>query len=111
MSASAARELTDMLVEAAGANENLKIPGYTIAGKTGTAQIPLIGGYDPEGTIASFVGYAPADDPQFIILVKLDRPQESPWGSQVAAPVFRRMAKKIFVYLDIPPDEVRMASR
>jgi len=56
------------------------------------------------------VGYAPADDPQFIILVKMDRPRESPWGAVVAVPVFRRIAERLFVYLGIPPDDVRMAS-
>ncbi len=111
VSTSVARQLTEMLVESLLGKENLSIPGYSIAGKTGTAQIPVPGGYHEQDTIASFVGYAPAYDPQFIILVKLDRPQESPWGSEVAVPVFRRMAQKLFVYLDIPPDEVRMASR
>jgi len=100
-----------MLVDALAGKENLSIPGYAIAGKTGTAQIYYYGGYHPEDTIASFVGYAPADDPRFIILVKVDRPQESPWGSEVAVPVFRRIAEKLFAYLDIPPDEIRMASR
>jgi cell division protein FtsI/penicillin-binding protein 2 len=111
ISASVARELTEMLVNSLSGKENLNIPGYAIAGKSGTAQIYHYGGYHPEDTIASFVGYAPADDPRFVILVKVDRPQESPWGSEVAAPVFRRIAEKLFAYLDIPPDEVRMASR
>jgi len=111
ISALVARELTEMLVEAVAGMENLRMPGYVIAGKTGTAQIPVAGGYHPEDTIACFVGYAPAHDPQFIILVKLDRPRESPWGSQVAAPVFRRIAERLIVYLGIPPDDVAMASR
>jgi cell division protein FtsI/penicillin-binding protein 2 len=111
ISASVARELTEMLVETLVGKENLSIPGYTVAGKTGTAQIPVPGGYHPEDTIASFVGYAPADAPRFIILVRVDKPRESPWGSVVAVPVFRRIAQRLFVYLDIPPDEVRMASR
>lgn len=105
-----ARELTEMLVEVLAGKENLNIPGYTIAGKTGTAQIPVTGGYHPVDTIGAFVGYAPADDPQFIILVKMDRPQKSPWGTVVAVPVFREIAEKLFVYLGIPPDDVRMAS-
>lgn len=110
ISAAVATELTDMLVEALAGSENLVIPGYAIAGKTGTAEIPVPGGYAQE-TIASFVGYAPAYDPRFIILVKLDKPQESPLGAVVAAPVFRRITEKLFIYLGIPPDEVRMASR
>lgn len=111
ISSAVASELTEMLMESLAGRENLMIPGYSIAGKTGTAQIPVTGGYHPELTIASFVGYAPADNPQFIILVKLDKPRESPWGSVVAVPVFRRMAERLFIYLDIPPDEIRMASR
>lgn len=105
-----AKELTEMLVDSLAGKQNLSIPGYAIAGKTGTAQIPVAGGYHPVDTIGCFVGYAPADDPQFIILVKMDRPRESPWGSVVAVPVFRRIAEKLFVYLGIPPDDVRMAS-
>lgn len=111
ISPSVARELTEMLVESLRGKDNLSIPGYTIAGKTGTAQIPVTGGYHPEDTIACFVGYAPAYDPQFIILVKLDRPRESPWGSVVAVPAFRRLSAKLFIYLRIPPDEMRIASR
>ena len=106
-----ARELTEMLVESLEGKENLSIPGYAIAGKTGTAQIPITGGYDPEGTVGAFVGYAPARDPQFIVLVKIDRPKESPWGTVVAVPAFRQIAQKLFIYMGIPPDQVRMASR
>ncbi len=111
ISASTATQLTAMLVEAVEREAGLAlVPGYRIAGKTGTAQIPRPGGYDPYQTIASFVGYGPADAPQFIILVKIDKPQESPWGSQVAAPVFKSVARQLIVYLGIPPDDVRLAS-
>lgn len=105
-----AEELTEMLVEALSGKENLEIPGYAIAGKTGTAQIPVAGGYHPVDTVASFVGYAPARDPQFVILVKIDKPTKSPWGSVVAVPAFRRLANQLFVYLGIPPDDFRVAS-
>lgn len=110
ISASAAKELTGMLVEAAerGAPKAI-VPGYRIAGKTGTAEIPTPEGYDPQGTIASFAGYAPADDPRFVILVKLDRPRTDIRGSEVAAPVFKRIAEQLFIYLGIPPDAVRLA--
>ncbi len=105
ISAATAAQLTAMLVEAVERESDLAvIPGYRIAGKTGTAQIPRPGGYDPYQTIASFVGYGPADAPQFIVLVKIDKPQESPWGSQVAAPIFKSVAQQIIVYLGIPPD-------
>jgi len=107
-----AEQLTEMLVEAVKRGAELAtVPGYDIAGKTGTAQIPVEGGYDPQWTIASFVGYAPADDPQFIILVKIDRPKVASEGAQVAAPVFRAIAERLFVLLDVPPDSMRLANR
>jgi cell division protein FtsI/penicillin-binding protein 2 len=87
-----------------------QIPGYRVAGKTGTAQIPTPYGYHPSDTIGSFVGYVPADDPQFIVLVKLDKPTASPWGSQTAAPTFRAIAERLLVYMQIPPDEIRLAA-
>jgi cell division protein FtsI (penicillin-binding protein 3) len=100
-----AEELTEMLIESLAGKETLDIPGYAIAGKSGTAQIPVTGGYDPDDTIASFIAYAPARDPQFIILVKIDKPTASPWGTVVAVPAFRRLAEQLFVYLGIPPDD------
>ncbi len=105
-----ARTLTDMMVRVVedGATD-ARVPGYRIAGKTGTAQIPTPYGYDPSDTIGSFIGFAPADDPQFIVLVKLDRPQTAPWGSRTAAPTFRAIAERLFAYMQIPPDEIRLA--
>jgi cell division protein FtsI (penicillin-binding protein 3) len=112
VSAQTAEQLTDMLVEAVERGAELAtVPGYDIAGKTGTAQIPVGDHYDPELTIASFVGYAPADDPQFIALVKIDKPRADPWGAEVAAPVFKTIAERLFVLLDVPPDSIRLASR
>ncbi len=106
-----ARTLTQMLSEALAREASpALVPGYSIAGKTGTAQIPIPGGYDPDQTIASFVGYGPIDDPQFVVLVKLDRPTSSRWGSETAAPVFGRMVARLVVLLEIPPDAVRLAS-
>jgi cell division protein FtsI/penicillin-binding protein 2 len=112
ISQEAAETLTGMLVEVVerGATK-AQVPGYRIAGKTGTAQIPTAYGYEPDDTIASFVGFAPADDPQFIVLIKLERPQASPWGSQTAAPTFRAIAERLFAYLQIPPDEMRLAQQ
>lgn len=105
-----AEELTEMLIETLADKENLDLPGYATAGKTGTAQIPVTGGYHPVDTIASFIAYAPARDPRFIVLVKIDRPHGSPWGSVVAVPAFEGIAQRLFVYLGIPPDDLRMAS-
>lgn len=84
------------------------VPGYRIAGKTGTAQIPVNGFYDATQTNASFIGWGPADDPQFMIYVWLERPSASIWGSETAAPVFAEMASKTVVLLDIPPDAIRL---
>lgn len=102
--------LTGMLVEVVSREATkAQVAGYRIAGKTGTAQIPTAYGYDPAATIASFVGFAPADDPQFAVLVKLDKPQASPWANHTAAPAFRAIAERLMVYLQIPPDEIRLA--
>jgi cell division protein FtsI/penicillin-binding protein 2 len=84
-----------------------QVTGYRVAGKTGTAQLPTAFGYDETKTIASFVGFAPVDDPQVIVLVRLDKPTSSSWGSQTAAPSFARLAERLFVLLGIPPDHVR----
>jgi cell division protein FtsI/penicillin-binding protein 2 len=88
--------------------EKAQVPGYRIAGKTGTAQLPTPFGYDEQKTIASFVGFAPVDDPQVIVLVRLDKPTSSEWGTQTAAPVFARLARQLFVLLEVPPDDVRL---
>jgi len=101
-----ARTLTEMLVQVVEEGVPLaRVPGYRVAGKTGTAQIPVPGGYDEEDTIASFVGFGPADDPQLLILVRLDRPQTSRWGSETAAVVFSRLAARLFPMAGIPPQE------
>jgi cell division protein FtsI/penicillin-binding protein 2 len=83
------------------------VPGYRIAGKTGTAEIPVNGFYDSTQTNASFIGWGPVDDPQFMIYVWLERPSASIWGSETAAPVFSEMAEKTVILLDIPPDTIR----
>ena len=79
--------------------------GYSMGGKTGTAQIPIQGHYDPNKTIASFIGFAPADQPKFITMVMLREPQASEWGSETAAPIFFNIAKDLIVYYNIPPDQ------
>lgn len=109
ISAQAADQLKEMLAQAVEREVKLaQVPGYRIAGKTGTAQIARPGGfYDPDKTIASFVGFFPVDEPRVIILVKLDEPTSSPWGSLTAAPVFKTLAERLAVLLEIPPDEVR----
>lgn len=84
------------------------VPGYRVAGKTGTAQIPTPQGiYDSTSTNASFIGWGPVDDPKFMIYVWLEKPSASIWGSETAAPVFAQVAEKTVILLDIPPDNIR----
>ncbi len=100
-----ARTLTEVMVRTVEeGTPQARVEGYRVAGKTGTAQIPIPGGYEPESTITSFVGFGPVPDPRLIILVKLDRPKTSLWASQTAAPAFQRLATRLFVVLDIPPE-------
>ena len=89
-----------------GIARGARIAGYTIMGKTGTSQTYKHGLIqEGEGTtIGSFAGFAPFDNPQFMILVKYDRPKASQWGSETAAITFRRVAEFMFQHLGIPPD-------
>jgi cell division protein FtsI/penicillin-binding protein 2 len=104
VSPATASVMTEMMITAVDKGEAqwAKPAGYRIAGKTGTAQIPVAGHYDPKKTIASFVGFAPADDPKFVMLVTLTEPTSSPWGSETAAPLFFNIARDIFTYYSIP---------
>ncbi len=87
------------------------VEGYRIAGKTGTAQIPIPGGYDEENTIHTFVGYGPVDNPQFVVLIKLDRPNPdiAEFGSQSAGPIFGEFTSRLVVLMEIPPDDIRLS--
>jgi cell division protein FtsI/penicillin-binding protein 2 len=96
--------VTGMLVNVVdiGQAKGAQVPGYYVAGKTGTAQIPGIGGYT-EDTIHSFVGYAPVDEPKFVMIVKFEKPERS-YSSVTAAPTFSKIAKFILEYYGIPPE-------
>ena len=101
-----ARIINSMLVESLKEESSLaSVPGYSIAGKTGTAEIPVEGVYGTELTNASFVGWGPADNPQFLVYVWIEKPGSSPWGSVVAAPVFSSITQDLVMYLDIPPKD------
>ncbi|KPL84346.1 hypothetical protein SE15_04280 [Thermanaerothrix daxensis] len=106
--AETARTLSEMLANAL-ANEASPalVPGYRLAGKTGTASIPTAQGYTSPLTNASFVGWGPVDDPQFIVYIWMEKPVASPWASVIAAPVFHDVVEKVVTILRIPPDEVR----
>lgn len=106
ISTQAADEITAMMAEAAknGEAKWTHLRGFKVAGKTGTAQIPISGHYDAEKTMASFVGFAPYDEPKFIMFVTLTEPQSSPWASETAAPLWYSVAKDLFPYFGIQPE-------
>jgi len=108
ISAQTAHTLTEMLATSLEQEASVALlPGYRIAGKTGTAQIPRDFGYDATHTNVSFVGWGPVDQPQFMIYVWLQEPSASIWSSETAAPVFSKVAQQAVVSLNIPPDMVR----
>lgn len=89
-----------------GHGKRAAVPGYFVAGKTGTAQIPNPNGpgYLANATIGSFAGYAPASDPAFVMLVKIERPRTVQFAEASAAPVFGNMARFLLNYLQIEPE-------
>jgi cell division protein FtsI/penicillin-binding protein 2 len=107
MSPATAQQVVQMMVHAASKGEAQWTASrtHTVAGKTGTSQIAINGAYDAEKTIASFVGFAPAASPRFIMLVKLTEPTESPWAAETAAPLWYAMAQRLYLLLNIPPDK------
>lgn len=104
---STAKIMTEMMISAVEEGEAkwTRLKGFRVAGKTGTAQIPIAGHYDPDKTIASFVGFAPANNPKFVMLVRYDQPSASIYGSETAAPTFFEIAKQLFTYYKIAPTE------
>lgn len=106
ISKESADQITAMMAKAAQKGESkwTHRSGFGVAGKTGTAQIPIQGHYDEEKTIASFVGFAPYNDPKFLMLVTLREPQSSPWASETAAPLWYEIAEDLFIYYGIQPD-------
>jgi cell division protein FtsI/penicillin-binding protein 2 len=95
--------LQDVVAE--GTGTLAAIPGYKVAGKTGTAaKIDSDGGYSDSRYVASFVGFVPASSPRFVILVSIDEPRGMIWGGVVAAPAFQQIAKFGLQYLEVPPD-------
>ncbi len=102
----AATQVTKMMVSAVEKAKVAAIPGYSIAGKTGTAQIPDFkhGGYTHD-VVNTYVGFAPAFDPKFLILVKLDKPEGAPLAGTTVVPAFRELAEFVINYLQIPPDK------
>lgn len=111
-----ASRLTDILkgVVVKGTGTNARVPGYEVAGKTGTAQKmdPKTGRYSQDKAVASFLGWVPADDPRILILVVVDEPKGLTlegrmvhYGGLIAAPVFREVAQRTLCYLNVPPEK------
>lgn len=111
LSPKVARQMREYLraVVDEGTGKLAEVKGYDIAGKTGTAQkvIPGRRGYAPGKYVASFVGFAPADNPRIVVLVAVDEPHNGYFGGTVAAPAFARITERVLVYLGVPaaPEE------
>lgn len=110
ISSNAASETTGMLAQVIteGTGSEAAVAGYTVAGKTGTAQVALPNGRGYAGGtyIGSFIGYLPVEDPQLLICVKLDQPRNAIYGGVIAAPVFSKVAAFAVAHLKVPPSKM-----
>jgi len=106
ISKEASVEAIKMMVSAVDKAYVARIPGYHVAGKTGTAQIPDFqrGGYLPNDYIHTYIGFAPAYDPKFVILIKLDKPEGAPLAGTTVVPAFRELADFLLNYYNVRPD-------
>lgn len=91
-----------------GTGKKAQIPGFSVAGKTGTAQIPnpKSGGYYSDRYIASFIGFAPVEDPEIVMVVVVEAPGEKTYGGSVAAPIFKQIAEKVLFHMGVSPKKV-----
>ncbi|HOE61207.1 MAG TPA: penicillin-binding protein 2 [Kiritimatiellia bacterium] len=103
--ARAVREMLRGVTEEGGTGKRASVPGYSIGGKTGTAQKAVPGGYSSTDYYASFVGFVPAGDPVFSVLVSVERPRPQHTGGFVSAPAFAKIAAATARYLEVPPDQ------
>ncbi|MEK7181406.1 MAG: penicillin-binding protein 2 [Patescibacteria group bacterium] len=108
ISANSAKLVTDMMISAVDKAGVGHIKGYSLAGKTGTAQIPDFkkGGYVPNEVIDTYIGFGPTTDSKFVILIKLDEPEGAPLAGVTVVPAFRDLAQFIINYYNIPPDRI-----
>jgi cell division protein FtsI/penicillin-binding protein 2 len=102
ISASAAELLKGMLVSAANFNKQATFPGYSVAVKTGTATTQ---GISDDQTVASMAGFLPASNPQYVVLVKLDRPQATIFGGTAAGPLWKTIAQQLMWHYNVTPDQ------
>jgi cell division protein FtsI/penicillin-binding protein 2 len=98
------REMLEGVLAPGGTASEVSVPGYSLAGKTGTAQVAENGGYSETKYIASFIGMAPARHPQFLAAVIVDEPQGEIYGGSVAAPAFGQIAEFALPYLGVPQE-------
>lgn len=102
--ASEVRTMLEGVLAPGGTASEVSVPGYTLAGKTGTAEVAENGGYSNTKYVASFIGFAPAQDPQLLVAVIVDQPQGEIYGGSVAAPAFGQIAAFALPYLGVPPE-------
>ncbi len=105
MSEDTAQKVTRMMESAVEKNKIAAIPEYRVAGKTGTAFVPENGKYNENLTIHTFIGFAPAEDAKFVIMIKLEKP-DKPLAGQTIVPKFGEIARFVLNYYDIPPDRL-----
>jgi cell division protein FtsI (penicillin-binding protein 3) len=98
------REMLEGVLAPGGTASEVSVPGYTLAGKTGTAQVAEDGGYSDTKYVASFIGFAPAQNPRLLAAVIVDEPQGEIYGGSVAAPAFGRIAEFALPYLGVPQE-------
>lgn len=102
----AAMLVSSMLVSVVenGHGKRAAVPGYYVAGKTGTAQVPGVGGYQKDSSIGSFAGFVPVDNPAFAMVVELINPKNVEWAESSAAPLFGDISAYLLKYMEIPPE-------
>jgi len=98
------REMLEGVLAAGGTASEVSVPGYTLAGKTGTAEVAENGTYSESKYVASFIGFAPARDPRLLAAVIVDQPQGDIYGGSVAAPAFGKIAESSLPYLGVPQE-------
>lgn len=102
-----AKKVTQMMVSAVKVNVIADIPNYHVAGKTGTAYVPDFknGGYTDQ-VINTYIGWAPAFDPKFVVLIKLEKPKDAPLAGTTVVPAFRELAETLLNYYNVAPDNL-----
>jgi cell division protein FtsI (penicillin-binding protein 3) len=98
------RTMLEGVLAPGGTASEVSVPGYTLAGKTGTAQVAENGTYSETKFVASFIGFAPAQDPRLLVAVIVDQPQGDIYGGSVAAPAFGKIAAFALPYLGVPAE-------